>query len=203
MTGLVAPIRTPLLTVSRLISRQWEVFFAEVVRSIADPSLQYAQADIAALGGRLTRADAGRLVWVTDFRHLLRWTGSAFEFADGDGPGGYIQGFAVDPDPTTGWVLCDGAATTYLKKDGTTGNYTTPDLIGAGAGAYLKLGDTVSGPTAAIAPAFTGAAQTFLTVAGAGAGTPAIWSPNPYTPAGTVDDTGEPRNIVLRPWFRR
>lgn len=186
-----------------------------------------AQSELAALALTLGSGDGGLLVEVTDYAHVLRWDGAAWEWGPGEDGGGYVQAFAVDPTGS-GWQLCDGTTVAYLKSDGTTANYATPDLIGAGAAAYLKLGDTVSGPNAATAPAFTGgsiaAASTGITASTGGpsattnvtaGGVPVASSGHTHTVsvtdpththtigAGSVADDGEPRNMVLRPWFRR
>ena len=164
------------------------------------------QSGLSGLAGQLGSSDAGLLVDVTDFAHILKWSGSAWEYADPSDPAGRVEAFLVDPSPTTGWHLCDGTAgVSYLKSDGTTGTQTLPDLVSvAGDAAYMKLGSPASAtPNAAVAPAFTGTPQTFTTQAATATGTVnAFVSPNPYTPAGTIDTTGEPRNVVLRPWFR-
>ena len=164
------------------------------------------QSQLAALAALLGPADTGLLVDVTDYAHILKWTGSAWTYADPTDPAGRIEMFLVDPSPVTGWQLCDGtAAVKYLKADGTTGTQTMPDLVSVAANAaYAKLGSPATGnPVAAVAPNFTGTAQTFTTSPAQATGTVnAFTAPNPYTPAGTVDATGEPRFIVLRPWFR-
>jgi hypothetical protein len=99
----------------------------------------------------LTVDNDGLLYFVTDYGHLVRWDGSAgvWRFAPGDDGPGYIQGFAVVPQ-ATGWVLCDGGATTYLVAGSatlTTANFTTPNLTGTPS--YLKLGAAYSGSGAA------------------------------------------------------
>ena len=85
------------------------------------------QAQLTTLAGTLGTADAGYLVWVTDFEHVLRWSGSAWTFGLGDFRGGYMQFFAVAPTGN-GWVLVDGTATSYLNADGTTTAYTPYDV---------------------------------------------------------------------------
>lgn len=93
--------------------------------------------------------DNGFLLFVSDFAHLVRWTGTAWEFADGDVPG-RVEGFAVNPG--TGWVLCDGTASTYLTVGATltATSITPPDLT---AGAYPKFGAAYAGSVvAATAP---------------------------------------------------
>lgn len=129
----------------------------------------------------LSTNDVGFLVSVTDYNHVLAWSGSAWTAGFGWDTPGYIRGFQVDPSPTTGWKLCDGNGddgsaigvahpVTYLKSDGTLGSITSatvapcvPNLVGSAA--LLEFGSAASGITAASAPTLT---------------------MNSYTPAGSV-----------------
>lgn len=105
-----------------------------------------AQAGLATIAALLGTNDASYLVNVTDFTHQLRWTGTAWTFAYGDSGSGYIQGFPIAPPGGT-WGVCDGTTYSYLKADGTTANFTTPDYS---TSAYLKFGTSATiGPTAA------------------------------------------------------
>lgn len=115
-----------------------------------------AQADIAAFTANLGTDDAGCLVNVTDFTHLLRWTGSATEFAPGDDGSNY---FIDAPSAPLGKTvqLCDGTATTYLKADGTTGSYTTLNLSGHYRKSVTASADAL---VAAVAPTLSGASAT-------------------------------------------
>lgn len=167
------------------------------------------QANLATLAAFLGPADTGLLVDVTDYAHVLRWTGTGWAYADPTDPAGRVEMFLVDPNPSIGWQLCDGTANVkYLKSDGTTATYNMPDLVSTTAkAAYAKLGSPAPGaPVAPTAPTFTGNSQTFVTTPAAafvsGTQVDAFTSPNPYTPSGSVSSTGEPRNIVFRPWFR-
>lgn len=85
------------------------------------------QSQLATLAATLGTNDAGYLVWVTDYEHLLRWSGSAWTFGPGDAGGGYIAFFLAAPNGN-GWVLVDGTATTILKSDGTTTAVTPYDV---------------------------------------------------------------------------
>lgn len=169
-------------------------------------TVQRTQANLATLAGLLGAADTGLLVDVTDFAHILVWTGTAWTYADPTDPAGRVEMFLVDPNPTIGWQLMDGTANVkYLKADGTTGTITVPDLTSAAnKAAYPKMGSPANAtPNAAVAPNFTGTPQTFTTQAAQATGTVnAFVSPNPYTPAGTIDTAGEPRNLIMRPWLR-
>lgn len=212
-------------SVSRLFKKEWYLQLSDIAIAVNKSTLlRAAQSDLASL--RLGPNDYNVLVEVTDFRHILRWDGARFRWGPGEDGRHDIVGMPIDPDDLTGWQLCDGTTVTYLNGDGTTGSFATPDLIGGGAAAYLKLGDTVSGPNAATAPVFTGTSATpsgtISGIASSGSGSvnvlassitqvsPAAhthpaptFTGNAATPSGTVSATGEPRNYVARPFFRR
>lgn len=175
-----------------------------------------AQTNLTTLAGFLGAADTGLLVDVTDFAHILVWTGSAWTYADPSDPAGRIEMFLVDPSPTTGWQLCDGTANVpYLKKDGSTGTQTVPDLVSTGAkAAYAKMGSPASAtPNAAVAPdsplAYDGVTTGYILNNGAGSGSQTAQAKFTVAADSTAALTaikngtnGEPRNLVLRPWFR-
>ncbi len=95
------------------------------------------QSQLSALAATLGTNDAGLLVEVTDYRHVLRWTGSAWSWGPGeDGRHDFVD-MPVAPDDLTGWQLCDGTTVAYLKGDGSTANFTTPNLT---TGVYRKGG---------------------------------------------------------------
>lgn len=126
------------------------------------------QANLAAYALTLTADDEGLLVEVTDYAHVLRWTGTAWQWGPGETGGGFFGVFAITPG--TGWHACDGSAgVKYLKSDGTTGTVTLPNT--AGTPAYARADAAYSATiTAATVP--TVAAPVF-------AGTP-------VTPTGTI-----------------
>jgi hypothetical protein len=94
----------------------------------------------------LTQSDAGALIHVTDFNHVLQWTGNGWEWGPGDSGGGFIQAFLTAP-AVAGWHICDGSTVKMLNGDGTTSSVTLPDYTTA---AYLKLGKILAaGPNAA------------------------------------------------------
>lgn len=93
----------------------------------------------------LTPQDAGALIHVTDFNHVLQWTGTGWEWGPGDAGGGYIQGF-LTPPVALGWHICDGSTVGMLNGDGSVTQVHLPDYTTA---AYLKLGKTLlAGPNA-------------------------------------------------------
>jgi hypothetical protein len=62
----------------------------------------------------LGAGDAGYVAFETAYGHLLRWTGAVWEFAPGDCGNKFFRDFIGTPQET-GWALCDGSATDYLK----------------------------------------------------------------------------------------
>ena len=173
-----------------LLSRAWWMFLNSLtgaVNSLSDSLdllagsvplelVSTTQANLAALGPTL---QTGALVEVTDYAHVLRWTGSAFTWGPGEEGSGMLVPFAAAPTGT-GWHLCDGSAgVTYLKADGTTGTVTLPNT--AATAAYLNLGPaytnaitaaavpTVSQPTFAGSPLAAHAHDAPVTNDGAGA----------------------------------
>lgn len=104
------------------------------------------QANLATFTANLGGDDAGLLINISDFTHLLKWTGSTTDFAPGDSGSGYISFFPFQPTGGT-WGPCDGTTYSYLNADGTTSNFATPDYSTA---AYIKGGTSATiGPTAA------------------------------------------------------
>lgn len=122
--------------------------------SLVSGRFNQTQNNLTGLG--LGLPDAGMLVFVSDFGHLLSWGGSAFNYADADVPG-RIEGFLVDP-PGNGWILCNGTNTTYLLGNGTTTNVTLPDLTSnASRAAFLLFGNNANATlNAPVVPVFTG-----------------------------------------------
>ena len=136
----------------------------------------------------LTLRDVGRLFMVTDYGHLVRWTGAVWQFAPGDGGNKFFRDFISAPQET-GWQLCDGTAgVTYLVVGGialTTASLTVPNFTATPA--YRRSAAAYSGPgiTAAVAPGLTGG------------GTIAV------TGASAVDATGQPARLEVLTYFRR
>jgi PKD repeat protein len=170
-----------------------------------------AQSQVAAVAATLGASDVAALVRISDYGHVLRWGGAGWNYFDAGDVPGRISGFLVDPSPATGWHLCDGtAAVPFLRSDGTLGTQDLPNLVSTPA--YLKFGAAATGINAPVAPLFTGSADTTGndsgSVAVASASGPFTNVPeHPHThsvtPTGTIGTTGEPQNLILRPWFRQ
>ena len=202
-----------------------------LVYQIQDGAWQYVtgtyrlvQADISTLAATMTIEDTGLLIEVTDYRHVLQWDSSlVWKWGPAEDGRHDIAFLPIDPDDTTGWQLCDGSTINYLKGDGTTGSFTTPNLTGNPS--YLKFGAAVAGPNAATAPTLTVGA---INAATTGVNTVASAASTNVTPSGatlvslsththgindpghthtmgssSVAADGAPANYVARPWFRR
>ena len=109
----------------------------------------------------LTVNDAGFLLQVVDYGHLMRWNGTIWEFAPGDSGNGYIRDCVVPPQDE-GWVICDGRVTSYLKSGSATlfaTPFTTPNELGSGV--YHRSTGVYSGSIEdAIAPTLSGSTDT-------------------------------------------
>ena len=104
-------------------------------------------------------------------------------------------------DPGTGWHLYDGANNVaYLKSDGTTATVNLPDLTSAGnKAAFPKAGSPNAAPAVYAIVSSTIAATT---ATGQGSLAGSSDAPLGHThPAPTM--SGDPANIVRRPWFRQ
>ena len=140
----------------------------------------------------LTTTDVGYRFGVTDYAHILRWSGSAWGWAPGDGGSG-MGPVLFEINPGTGWALYDGSTVAYLKADGTTANVTLPDLTSAAnKAAFLEGGGTNSGPTAAVAPGISGS----VAAAATGVTTNAAATGISVTTSGTTDNDSGGGTVV-------
>lgn len=117
--------------------------------------------DVLANIPTLGASDANYLFYETATCHLLRWTGTAWEFAFETGAHP-IEGHIVAP--AAGYQLCNGAACNYLTIVGGVPGlvaFTTPNLTGAPE--YAKFGAAYAGVGAAVAPTLSGSTATAAT----------------------------------------
>ncbi len=131
---------------SGLVTDIWRELFQTIVTAFNDLSDDVS--DIGIHRGTLTElnalglvvAAAGYLAFETTTGHLLRWTGSAWEFAPGDVGNGFFRDQAIAPQDSAFWQVCDGSVTSYLVLAATlsTAAFTTPNLVGTAA--YRKSG---------------------------------------------------------------
>ena len=143
-----------------------------------------AQSAISAINGYnatvLSAHDTGLQIRVTDYEHVLQWSGSAWTWGAGESGSGYFSDFAVAPTGI-GWHTCDGSTgVKYLKADGTTGTVNLPNT--ASTPAYRKSTSSYSATiSAAATPTVTIAA-----IVPTGTNSAPSLSMNSYTPAGSA-----------------
>lgn len=86
--------------------------------------------------------DAGRIFLATDYNRRYRWTGTAWE-DDPAAPTRYQISFFLagsTPQPTTGWVACDGTTVNASTAAGATESFTTPIIpVLYGQTAWIRL----------------------------------------------------------------
>ncbi len=139
-----------------LISHPWLIWLNELINFITNTSdfVAFSSGTQAEIPTNLGPDDADkRFFYVSDYDHLLRWTGTDWLAVDYDA--GVVEAHISTPT-TAGRILCDGVGTTQLMlPDGTLSPaFPVPNLIGS----YMKMGAAYSGPTptAAVAPTLTG-----------------------------------------------
>lgn len=109
-----------------------------------------SQAGLAALAASWGAIQTGDFVWVSDFAHILQWSGSSWSRGAGDlEHSDTFHDFGAAPSDT-GWHACDGGTVTYLQYNGTLGTRVLPNT--AGTSAYAKH---TSGYSGTITPAVT------------------------------------------------
>lgn len=131
---LFLPTQVPIEDGSGFTSLPWLGFFRGVLDSINKTA--GANRFLLANQPTLGPEDAGYVGLVTDYWHLVRWTGTAWEFFPGDSGSGYIVLFGVTPQ-AAGWRICDGTAALYLVVGATltTASFTTPNT----ANTYFRI----------------------------------------------------------------
>lgn len=114
----------------------------------------------------LATDDVGFLFFVTtgtagvEYYHLARWTGSAWEAAEGERWGGYFSYF-LRPPIEKGWQSVNGATTKYLDITAGALAEAAITLPNETAGVYRKTAAAYTGVVAAAVPAgITGSTAT-------------------------------------------
>ncbi len=158
-----------------LFARAWWLYFNAITSFLSGLLTQFTALQAAVAGGSgiiqatqsqlagLSGLSVGSLVEVTDYQHVLRWTGSAFTWGPGDSGSGMIQFFDVAPSGV-GWKLVDGNGDDgmpigaghpikILKEDGTTRSNTTAAAMNVAGGVFMRAAATYNGAvTAKTAP---------------------------------------------------
>lgn len=165
------------------------------------------QAGLATMSATLGAGQSGLLVNVTDYAHVLQWTGSGWQRGPGDTEhSDTFHWFGSSPGDV-GWASCTGGTAHYLQYNGSLGTRTLPDLttaeyLKATAATYSPAGTAALPPT--LAGASTGAAVTGISVSPAtaasgnipqGTGAPITALVPPFTGGGAVTDPGHTHSI--------
>lgn len=123
--------------------------------TVARPEIRDLLANIP---GGFNAGDAGQLFTATDYQHRYRWTGSAWQFLEGDASGYMVMSKPDGTAPNGGlWGLCDGSAYNVAQSNGTVISVTTLNLTTAGQ--FLTT-DTSGVLFAATQPTWQGGAVT-------------------------------------------
>lgn len=147
------PVREAVVDRLRMMTREWQ-HWARSVTGVMQTLQSYRGVLVGTLAEQPTGlgpSHAGLLYMVTDLGHECRWNGTAWEFAPGDEGNGFFRDFAVAPQMSGWWQVCDGSATTRLVVGGitlTTAAFTTPNL----SDAYRKAGAYTGSVLGAAAP---------------------------------------------------
>lgn len=97
--------------------------------------ISLVQAALGTLEAALGADDAGLLVCITDYNHVLEWNGTKFQWGPGELGSGFEMSFPIAPT-SSGWHLEDGSVVSYLNADGSlTPGYALP----TNAGIYFRL----------------------------------------------------------------
>jgi hypothetical protein len=162
---------SPIAAALGIVDDTWRRFFELLAATVTSQGASLSAVpgvnrfDIAtqpALGA----SDEGYLGFETDTRHLLRWTGTVWEFAPGDVGNLFFRDFAGTPQES-GWALCDGSTVDYLTVGATLTltSITLPNLSGTAAyrksaAAYTGSIAAAAGSSGATAPALSGSTAT-------------------------------------------
>lgn len=153
---------------------------------------------LASIPTDLTVNDAGFLFAVTNFKHVLQWSGSAWDW----GPDDIGSDFYVISENALGigWQLVNGATVDRLNADATVTSVTLDDmtvpgylkgaLVATAVAASSGLTTSVSGgtPAGSVSSTFTGTASGTQAADNTGASSVNV-VPAPYTPAGSVSSS--------------
>jgi hypothetical protein len=180
-----------LLYKATVLGYTWKLIYSgggniwEYVSGVLEDKL----ADIPDLSGE----EVGPLFWATDYKHLYRWSGTAWEFAPGDSGSAFVVVGQPDGAAPNGglWAVCDGNAVDVAQSDGTVDNITTQNLQGD---VFITGAAATASQQAAAAP--TGSATKFTVDAG---GTNALTAVNAPSEA----DGGLPLRIAVVFYIRR
>lgn len=84
--------------------------------------------------------DVGREFFSSDFNRSYKWDGSQWQDAPTAPPRFEVAFFASTPEPSIGWVPCDGRRTARSTSDGRVQLFQTPVMTpNSGLQAYIRV----------------------------------------------------------------
>lgn len=159
MPNFYIPGQSPIATALGIVDDTWRRFFELLASTVTAQGVTLAAVPgvnrfTIATQPTLGVSDEGYLGFEADTRHMVRWTGAAWEFAPGDVGNKFFRDFAGTPQES-GWALCDGSSVDYLTLGATltVTSITLPNLTGSpayrkSAAAYTGTITAASGTTA-------------------------------------------------------
>lgn len=90
---------------------------------------------------RLTAKDSGARFFATDFNREYTWSGTAWADSPTAPSRFQVTFFMSTPEPSVGWVKCNGASTFRSTSDGRTLYFQTPTIAQDASGnvAYVRV----------------------------------------------------------------
>jgi hypothetical protein len=124
---------------SGALGKTWHALLARMLAATGVVESITAYTYLKDVPTRLDQKDAGLLISIAGYHHLLRWEGERWDFACGDVGNRFYRTFPAGLTPQEeGWHLCDGTTATYLVVGGAvlqTADFVTPVV----ANQYFRL----------------------------------------------------------------
>lgn len=105
-------------------------YFANLQKQVYSSAItgQISEVTAAGLPTNLGLAAAGSQYYVTDYAHLLLWTGTAWAWAPAELGSGFVVNFLQATPPGVGWHLCDGSKVSMLQSNGVVEQVQLPEM---------------------------------------------------------------------------
>jgi hypothetical protein len=166
MSAPYLPIEAAVVSLNNgIITRPWLDWSNGVTGAIISLQTELSQqpgtlsGTVAQQPTGLGPSNAGLLYMLTDYGHMMRWTGTVWTFAPGDIENQFFAYRVAPPGVAGWWQECDGTITDYVVAGAATitvAGFTTPNLKTLGT--YLKSGAAYTGAViAAVAAVIAGA----------------------------------------------
>jgi hypothetical protein len=132
------PIRTPVVDKNGSATFPWVKWWQQAQQEINAPIGQVLQVTQANLPTNWGAENAGETVYVTNYAHLLIWTGSGWMWGPGEIGSGYVMDFLQGQAPGAGWHACDGSVVNQLNANGTLTQVQLPQAGQGGSFGSLR-----------------------------------------------------------------